>query len=150
MKHILVTTDFSVLADAALAPAAELAQRLGAELTVIHVVTSEKPPRPIPDAPYYKVAQRLWEADAELEEQTRASLAERSKGLAVPAQAAITRDSSPVEAILAWAGANGVDLIVISSQGRTGVKRLLLGSVAEELARTAQVPVLIWKGKGQG
>lgn len=144
MKHIVVTTDFSSLADRALPPAAELAQRLGAKLTLVHSLGGEQPPKPIPDAPYYKVAQRLWEADAELEKEARLALEERAHGLAVAAEVAIVR-GDPVKAVVDWAAAHGVDLVVISSAGRTGVKRALLGSVAEEMARRSPVPVLIWK-----
>lgn len=144
MKHIVVTTDFSLLADKALPAAADLAKRLGAKLTLIHSLGGEQPPKPIPNAPYYNVAQRLWEADAELQKEARLALEERAHGLAVAAEVAIVR-GDPVEAVVAWAKENGVDLVVISSAGKTGVKRALLGSVAEEMARSSPIPVLIWK-----
>lgn len=145
MKHILVTTDFSALADLALAPAADLARRLGAKLTLAHILGAERPPEPDENAPYYKVAKRLWDADQELEAQALAALQERNQNLPDLACDVIIARGSPVDGIVKLAQKVGADLIVISSQGRTGLSRILLGSVAEEMARVSPVPVLIWK-----
>ena len=145
MKQVLVTTDFSELADEAIAPAAEIARGTGAELTLAHVLGTERPPKPQADAAYYKVAQRLYEADQELEAQARASLEERARTLSgVRCNVALAR-GEPVAGILQIAKQQQTEMIVISSQGRTGLRRFLLGSVAEELARLSPVPVLIWK-----
>jgi tellurite resistance protein TerC len=145
VKRILVTTDFSELGDGALTPAAELASKLGAELILAHVLAGDRPPEPDQDAPYYKVAKSLFDADQEMERQALASLDERGKGLdGVEPRSVLTRGTA-IAGILALAEEQGVDLIVISSQGRTGLKRILLGSVAEELARRSPRPVLIWK-----
>lgn len=144
MKKILVTTDFSELADKAIAPAAELAQKLGATLTLVHVLTSEKPPKPDPGAPYFKVAQRMYQADQELEAQIRENLQERAAACPGACTVAIARGGA-VSGLLALAKAQAADMIVISSQGRSGLSRILLGSVAEELARESTIPVLIWK-----
>ena len=56
-------------------------------------------------------------------------------------QAEVHLDSVP-EAILTYAGTHGIDLIVMGTHARTGVDRLLLGSVAEEVVRQAACPVL--------
>lgn len=145
MKHIVVTTDFSQLADMAVPAAADLARRLGAKLTLANVVTSERPTPPDPDAPFYNVAQRLWDADKELEGQVTASLRERAQKLeGVDVGVAVGRGGA-VDGIVTLAREIGADLIVISSQGRTGLARVLLGSVAEEMARVSPIPVLIWK-----
>lgn len=145
MKHILVTTDFSPLADRAVPAAADLARRLGAKLTLANIVTSDRPPRPDPEAPFYKVAQRLWDADQELEAQVTSSLRERAQKLdGLDVGVAVGRGGA-VEGIVALAREVGADLIVISSQGRTGLARVFLGSVAEEMARVSPIPVLIWK-----
>jgi nucleotide-binding universal stress UspA family protein len=144
VKNILVTTDFSELADKAIGPAAEMAHGLGAPLTLAHVLTSEKPPEPDPNAPYYKVAQRMFEADQELEQQIRQNLRERADACPGACNVAVARGGA-VPGLLALAEELQADLIVISSQGRSGFKRLLLGSVAEQLARESAIPVLIWK-----
>lgn len=52
-------------------------------------------------------------------------------------------DDFPADGILAVAEAEGVDLIVVASHGRSGMTRWLLGSVAEKVARAAEVPVVI-------
>lgn len=150
MKHVLVTTDFSELADQAIPPAADLAKRLGAKLTIAHVLTAERPPQPDPGAPYFKVAQRLWEADQEMEAGVRDSLAERAaecQGTTV--EIAVCRGGA-IESILELVAAKGIDMIVMSSMGRSGLSRILLGSVTEELARRSPVPVLIWKNPPPG
>jgi len=145
VKHILVTTDFSELADRAITPAADLGARLGAKLTIAHVLTSDKPPKADPDAPYYKVARQLYEADAELEAQCLKNLQERAAGLeGVDCDVALARGGA-VEGIVALVKERGIDLVVTGSQGRTGLSRIFLGSVAEQLARELPVPVLIWK-----
>lgn len=145
MKRLLVTTDFSDLGDSAIGHAADLAKRIGASLTLIHVLGGERPPKPDEDAAYFEVAKRLYDADAEMEQTAQASLEERAKGFeGLEWKAAIAR-GSPIEGILSVAKAEQIDLIVISSQGRTGLTRIFLGSVAEELARESPVPVLIWK-----
>jgi nucleotide-binding universal stress UspA family protein len=147
MKRLLVTTDFSELGDSAIPPAAELAGKLGAELTICHVLGGERPPKPDKDAPYFKVAQRLFEADEEMERQALASIEERASDLADVEWVAKLARGAAIDGIMAVAKDTGADMIVISSQGRTGLTRILLGSVAEELARESPVPVLIWKQK---
>jgi nucleotide-binding universal stress UspA family protein len=145
VKHILVTTDFSDLADGAIAPAAELARGLGAKLTLAHVVISDKATEPDPDAPYFKVAQRLYQADLDLEAQVTTSLRERAQKVqGVDVGVAVGR-GDPVQGIIKVAKNIDADLVVISSQGRTGLARMILGSVAEEMARVSPIPVLIWK-----
>ena len=48
--------------------------------------------------------------------------------------------------MIAWRTVNsGADLVAMTTQGRSGVPRLLVGSVAEQVLRTADVPVLLWK-----
>jgi nucleotide-binding universal stress UspA family protein len=52
---------------------------------------------------------------------------------------------SPVTEILAFAESENIDLIVMASHGRTGLSRLLMGSIAEGVMRKAKCPVLIVK-----
>jgi nucleotide-binding universal stress UspA family protein len=146
VKHVLVTTDFSTLADAALGFAAELAKRYGAKLTIAHVIPGDRPPEPDPQAPYFKVAKRVWDANLEVEKAARAELEKRASGVAVAADLAIAR-CAPVPGLLDVVKQVGADLVVISSAGRTGLSRIVLGSVAEELARNSPIPVLIWKSQ---
>lgn len=67
-----------------------------------------------------------------------------SKGLRVRAQ---VQEGSAVEVIHRYARETGVGLIAMSTHGRTGLGRLVLGSVAERVLRGASVPVLLWKAR---
>ena len=69
-------------------------------------------------------------------------LAVRAREAGVDATAAV-RAGRPGEEIRAYADAEGADLVVLGSHGRTGVERVLLGSVAERVLRTATEPVLV-------
>jgi nucleotide-binding universal stress UspA family protein len=55
------------------------------------------------------------------------------------------RDGVAVEAILAYARESGAGLVAMSTHGRTGLGRLVVGSVAERVLRAAPVPTLVWK-----
>jgi nucleotide-binding universal stress UspA family protein len=146
VKHILVTTDFSPLADAALGLAGELAKLYGAKLTLAHVIPGDRPAEPDPQAPYFKVAKRVWDADIEVERTAREELDKRAAAAGVAADLALAR-GEPVPGLLDVIKQVGADLVVISSAGRTGLSRIVLGSVAEELARNSPIPVLIWKSQ---
>ncbi|MGE0707176.1 MAG: universal stress protein [Planctomycetota bacterium] len=145
-KKILLTTDFSPLADEALEPAASLAERFGVPLVLVSVVPGRRPPKPDPTAPYFKAAQALYDNDVEAEADALRQLEERLRPLTQVSWQAIVGRGEPIKSILDIAEKEDVGLIVISSQGRTGLKRMILGSVAEELARVSPLPVLIWKG----
>jgi nucleotide-binding universal stress UspA family protein len=60
----------------------------------------------------------------------------------------IVKSGDPLEAILDAAAERRVDLIVLATHGRTGIKRLLIGNVAEKVVRHAPCPVLIVKSRG--
>ena len=59
----------------------------------------------------------------------------------------ILRDESPAHAITSYAEKIGADLIIIATHGRTGLKHLLIGSVAERVVRHSAVPVLTLRSK---
>jgi nucleotide-binding universal stress UspA family protein len=56
-------------------------------------------------------------------------------------------EARPVSAILQAVEERHADLIVMGTHGRTGVERMVLGSVAESVLREATIPVLLWRGK---
>ena len=129
--RILVPTDFSAPAEAALACGRELAHRFGAALHLIHV--AENPflravagdPRSLEDAPVRWLQERLTEAD-------------RRRG----AVAIVEQSDEPAKEILRYAHSAHIDLIIMGTHGRTGLARVVLGSVAEAVVRTAPCPVL--------
>ncbi len=128
LKTILVPRDFSEGSEQALAYASALARRVGAALHLLYVEVLYEDaysPGPIAEAAPAGVHERLTEG---------------VEGLAV--QHAVERDIAAAPAILAYADAHDVDLIVMGTHGRRGLRRLLLGSVAEEVVRLAPCPVL--------
>ncbi|MDZ4797728.1 MAG: universal stress protein [Bryobacteraceae bacterium] len=152
VRRLLVATDFSSGAEAALSVAYNLARAIGAELTIVHVVADSG------------------------REGSRGSVRRSKDGLSPTALSAghavdrLARDlaaegvmvhtscvqGDPVEMLLREAARCGTDILVAGTQGRSGLPRLLLGSVAEALIRRAACPVMTVKrsldvrGKGRG
>ena len=140
--HILVPTDFSEASKLAVEAAADLARDIGAKVTAVHVHDPEalRPPATIGWSP----AQQK-DLEAEVESAVSQALDElRSTTLKdVPTlDTVVLRDRSASHAICRYADTIGADLIVIATHGRTGLKHLLIGSVAERVVRHASVPVL--------
>ena len=138
LKKILVPIDFSNCSKKALQYAIPLAQQHQAALTLLYVVPNN-----------YAIGEYGGFDYASLEEEMRASgerqLAELSVDAVqgrVEADAAIRIGSAGVEIVEA-AKAEPADLIVISTHGHTGLKHVLLGSVAEYVVRRAPCPVLV-------
>ena len=141
LKNILVATDFSESAQVALQYGVELAKRFDARLHLLHVVDD------VAAHPYTTVeAQPDWgPIQMELENQARANLdaalpePDRS---ACHAQLEIAVSANPGWAILSHARDREIDLIIVGTHGRTGLSRVLLGSVARHVSGTAHCPVL--------
>lgn len=140
IRHILLTTDLSVDAERAFAPAAELARKNGARLTLLHVVPDlliyahGAGTAPRQHAP--EVRAEMDKAEPKLAAQAR----KLGEGLRVRTELLPAEDFA--KAIADYAEKNDVDLIAMSTHGRAGVRRLVLGSVAEAVLRHATVPVL--------
>jgi len=141
LETILVATDFSEPSDAALAYGRELARTFGASLTLLHVVDNlasrgfgaDGFSLATPDLQDQLEAQSKAHVDAQLFDDDRTALR---------ARAVTVTSSAPSSAIVAYAQAHAVDLIVMGTHGRGAVAHLLLGSVAERVVRTAPCPVL--------
>jgi universal stress protein A len=133
-KTILCPTDFSTLADAALEHATSLALSLHARLLIMHV---EQTP-PTYAGGYFSVPEPddsdLWSMLAEL----------RPSDPTVRYEHVLVKGSPAVE-ILQLAEECGAEMIVMGTHGRTGLARLLMGSVAEAVVRRAKCPVLTIK-----
>jgi nucleotide-binding universal stress UspA family protein len=133
---ILCAVDFSESSRHALELACDLAQRLGAELTLVHAY--EEAPAievPLPPDVFEHVA---LEAERQLA-QWRGE-AERRTGRKVEMQ--LVRGDAGIE-LPQLADRGLFDLLVTGTHGRTGVKRAVMGSVAEKLVRHAPCPVLV-------
>ncbi len=137
---ILCAVDFSEGSRLALEDGAELARRFGAELVLVHVreptraVATELEPSP------ERLEQEAVELGRKLENWRRE--AERLAGREV--RAVLVSGPAAAE-IVRIAGAERFDLVVAGTHGRTGLGRLLVGSVAERLVRESPCPVLVTK-----
>jgi nucleotide-binding universal stress UspA family protein len=141
--RLLVPVDFSEHQARLLAHARELALSYDMGLTLLHVVADETWPDAynvtLDTPPPAVLARRAEEAlDAPAE-------ALRTHGLDV---AVAVRRGHPADEILDAAAEDGADLLAISTHGRTGLRRLLLGSVAETVIRHAACPVFTVKAFG--
>jgi len=143
-RNILVPTDFSEPAGAALEYARELARKFGGRLHLLHVVP----------APYLypwgseTVTMPLEQILAESEDAARQQLDRLAKEVGAESLSVTTGTSvgSPADAILEYADSGDIDLIVMGTQGRGVVGHLLIGSVAERVVRRSKVPVLTVHG----
>lgn len=145
LRRILVPIDFSECCRKALEYALPLARQFGAQLTLLHVmpanyfVGSEFGPVdfPVPEAEWRENSSRELRA-----------LAERTIAEAVPTETQV-RQGQPAHEIAACAQELGIDLIVLSTHGRTGLRHVLVGSVAENVVRYASCPVLVVREHGR-
>src|SRR5262245_22376811 len=140
-SRILVPTDFSPPSDAALEYARVLAAKFGSTLRILHVIDD---PSASSDFVGDGFAPSTEDIRNGLLEQARKrldhlmNLVDRSRYHA-HADAVL---GTPAEAIIDFASATGTSLIVMGTHGRTGLAHLLMGSVAEQVVRTAPCPVL--------
>lgn len=132
LKQVLVATDFGDASDAALVYGREFARTFGARLHVLHVMENVFL-RPMVENPH-AVREAAWRLLNE-----RLTDADRNEGRA---QAVLETSDHPVDAIVAYARKEAIDLIVVGTQGRGAMAQLLVGSVAERVVRTAPCPVL--------
>jgi nucleotide-binding universal stress UspA family protein len=138
IHRILVPVDFSDVSSAALDHAVDLALVVGAEIDLLHC--HPMPAMAVP--PYGPVLPS--DVDQAMRESARARLAGvadqvRERGIAVKAH--LSADV-PVRAIGDAVDELGIDLIVMGTRGLSGLRHVLLGSVAERTVRTAPCPVI--------
>lgn len=142
-RHILCPVDLSEPATLALKYAAAGARVFGAALTVIEAIETELPPYFTPgQMPQLARQTRLTRAAARkaLTAYLRAVLGPAARE---PAPQVLVVEGHPTDAILDAAERESADLIVMGTHGRGGARRLLLGSVTENVVRQARVPVFV-------
>jgi nucleotide-binding universal stress UspA family protein len=138
-QSLLCPVDFSSCSGAALRAAGALAARDHVPLTVLHAIHLEAPPY-FTEAAQSALARQLEEArDAARQELERWAQPLLPAGLDVTYEIV---DQPPVEAIRLAAQARPGCWIVMGTHGRTGLKRLFLGSVTERTLREAHTPVV--------
>src|SRR5215470_5568615 len=134
LKNIVFATDFSPAASAALPFAGSIATQFGANLFAVHAKAPEN---------YALPATEVWPiANEQLERETESLKTDlRENYPSVPTEV-ITLDGGVVTVIDELAKEKNADLIVLGTNGRRGIGKFFLGSVAEEVLRKAPCPVL--------
>ncbi len=147
IRSILVPVDFSAHSEAALLLGAEFADKMGASLNVLHVVHD------LGEAPgYYSVKgrnkqlRRMEDVASDMLDEFIHKARTHNKDLpALKSLKTVLVTGLPVNRILEIAKKTNSQMIVMGSQGRTGVSHIMLGSKAEQVVRLSQIPVTIVK-----
>ena len=142
-KKILFCTDFSENSEPAGQYAAEYAAVFDADLSIVHVIDSWA------GYPWYTegAPQNILTVVKHLEELTTVKLEQVAKELGKKKESVKTFLSNgvPAEEIVRVAEQESIDLIIMGTHGWSGVRHMLLGSVAEKILRAAPCPVLVVK-----
>jgi nucleotide-binding universal stress UspA family protein len=149
IRQILVPVDFSVPSRAALEDAAELAAKFGASVDVIHVwqapgffpVGSNVPGTGVGELAMSDMIRKNAE-------EALTGFIDEARRRNVIVRSFRTIGGAPAHAIVDAAKEGNYDLIVVGTHGRTGLPRVLLGSVAESVVRHAHCPVLAVRSTG--
>lgn len=134
IQRILVPLDISERPHTILEPAVELAEAMGAELILLHVM----PTKSAVGIPVGHPPGREDIARAYLE-----GIAERLRETSIVVHSRVVQQTTPVQAILDVIREERVDLIALTTDGHAGLKRALLGSVSESVLRDSHTPVLL-------
>lgn len=139
MSSIVCAIDFSEPSDKALQHALALGKRLGANVVAVHAW--QLPVYAVPDGVAVFGPEVVAEITDGLQKQLAGTL-EKNRTEGVKLEGKLVA-GSPVEAVLEVAKDVGAEYVVIGTHGRTGVARLVIGSVAERLVRLSTVPVVV-------
>ena len=133
-QHILVPIDFSQDSEHAVDAAVGLAQQFQARLTLLHAIH-------IPEAAEVNLASYMDKIRSEADQSMTPRL-KRVQDAGATAEA-VTVVGAPSQAIVDTARDRQADLIVMGTHGRTGLRHMLIGSVAERVVRMAPCPVMV-------
>jgi nucleotide-binding universal stress UspA family protein len=148
LKKLLAPTDLSSLARAGIRFALETAQACGVEIIVYHVISYEDEAFPVHHGAELwaatsksseEIQELIWKRKQEVHEYLIDNFSDVLSGLKIREEVEI---GIPDKMIVEKAAAEGVDMIVMSTHGRTGLRHFLIGSVTEQVIRHATCPVL--------
>jgi len=142
VKKIMVPLDGSELGATALPYAELIGQALGAELVLLHILEPIRPPLSasevgVPSPEVIIDENRTADYSAYLN-----GVAERLKQWGIKVSSALVR-GSPADQIIDYAKTNSIDLIAMSTHGRTGIGRWVFGSVTDKVLHAGDTPVLV-------
>lgn len=157
LGRVLIPLDGSQLAEQILEPATALAAATHAELTLLRVVQQWMSDSDFPNSRRVSGFSPGFLEQLEVidrEERKRAEgyldqLAERLRARSLTVQTQVVSHVRPAIAILDDASARGVDLVALATHGRGGLKRWLVGSVADKVLRGGATPVLVYRPVGE-
>lgn len=142
--RVLFPTDFSTCANLALPYAVGWAARMDAELFMLHVIVLHGY-EPLDDGQGFPSQQDVYEIFRRSAEEKLASLEQDHPAIVSQIH---RRGVAAAPEILDYAREHDIDLIVMATHGRRGARRLLVGSVTEEVVRKASCPVLAVHTRG--
>ena len=143
IQQILVPTDFSEPSKKALKYAVSVAEKLGAKITLLHVVESLANSYPYAGYPFFVEPDEIMPAA----EATANQICKEEKINPRLIRETLVKVGIPYQEIAQTAKALKTDLIVIATHGRTGLAHVMLGSTTERLLRYAPCPVLVVREK---
>lgn len=142
-SRILVPIDGSPTSDRALAEAGQLARLTGAQVRLLHIVD------PVAHASGFERPETYRQDVLPQARQAAQALLDRCReqlvglGIAVDTQLLESMDASVARLVVGHAREWDASVIVLGTQGRRGIERMLMGSDAEQIARHASMPVLL-------
>ena len=143
-KQILVPVDESPISYSAVEHALALAKSQDAHVTIVSVVAVD----PFVGVDYYAIAPAITEYFMQAEKSAQLRLEDIKQSFirdGIEVDTRLVHGVSPTEGILQVADELNVDLIIMGSHGRTGLKKAMLGSVAQNILTQCPIPVLIVK-----
>lgn len=137
-EDILLPVDGSSAGEHALPHAFELAEQYDSTVHVLFVVDDTRDSVSVMGGPVLETLEQEGQSLVD-------DFVARAEDDGIDATGAVVR-GAPYEAIVQYAEEHDIDVIVMATHGRTGVERVLLGSVTERVVRTASMPVLTIHG----
>jgi nucleotide-binding universal stress UspA family protein len=153
-EHILVALDGSALSEHSLPHVQALAEKFGSGVTLLRAVTSPEAfalstsTTPVMGQPFNSYTpsgldpNELADAEAEGATSYLTQIADRLRALNIKVDT-VEPEDDPADAILAYAQEHNIDLIAMTTHGRKGFRRMILGSVADDVLRRATCPLLL-------
>jgi nucleotide-binding universal stress UspA family protein len=139
-KRICCPIDFSDASRAAMEVAADVARRGGADLVLLHAYPI--PGYTFPDGSVVASPKMMQELADQAQRHLEEWRSEAERLVGAPRVTTEKAVGEPAAEIVSFARANGVDLLVLGTHGRTGLEHALMGSIAERVVRRAHCPVL--------
>ena len=149
-KEILVPLDGSELSASSIPTARQLAQALGARIHLLQITTQTEEFAVMRGAEFgtmgsdysQQVLDEVLTAQRDRIERYLSEVGDDLTSVGLNVTKAV-EDGQPAEKIVEYAEASGIDLIIMSTHGRGGVRRFLVGSVTDKVIRSTHLPVLV-------